>query len=126
MRDFIVAVDFDGTIVEHAFPEIGPLKSGAKKVLKMLHKKGGKIAIWTCRDGKHLDEMKTFLEAEGIPFDAINENVPGVDFTTSPKIYADVYIDNRAIGGLLSWPDIWSTLQIEMLRRGMDPWVNSW
>ena len=48
----IIAIDFDGTIVEHEYPEIGPLKEGAVKALKAFKKAGHKIAIWTCRKGQ--------------------------------------------------------------------------
>jgi len=93
MKVDIVAVDFDGTIVEDAFPQIGSLIPGAKKALVELAKAGKKIIIWTCRGGEDLEEMVDWLKANEIPFDAVNENI--VDFTTARKVYADIYIDDR-------------------------------
>ena len=103
MRDYIAAVDFDGTIVEHRFPEIGPIMPGAKETLQWMHDQGIKIIIWTCRDGKYLDEMTWWLALEDIPYDEINNNLPGLGLETSRKIYADWYIDDRSLLGFTPW-----------------------
>lgn len=111
MREYIIAVDFDGTIVKHDFPDIGKLKPGAKEALQNLHSKGIKIIIWTCRDGEYLEEMERFLKAEGIPFDAVNENLPSLGFKTSQKIYADLYIDDRSLLGAPNQIVSWRTIE---------------
>lgn len=103
MRDVVIAVDFDGTIVEHQFPQIGEMRPGAKDVLQALHKRGVRLIIWTCRSGRFLDEAIAWLRNNDIPFDAVNQNLPSLGFETSAKIYADIYIDDRSLGGLPSW-----------------------
>lgn len=92
----IFAIDFDGTIVEHKYPYIGELKDNAKNVINRLYFDGHKIIIWTCRYLKQdLEEMFLFLKSENINFHAINTNVLTIDFKPHPKIYADIYIDDR-------------------------------
>lgn len=100
----ILAIDFDGTVVDNDYPEIGKLLPGAKEALQELALKF-KITFWTCRSGKSLNEMKKFLEEGGIPFDTINEEIPGYnDFTDSRKIFAHYYIDDRNFpGGFPGW-----------------------
>jgi alpha-glucosidase (family GH31 glycosyl hydrolase) len=96
--NIIIAIDFDGTIVNHEYPKIGKLKFNAKEVINKLHNKGHKIIIWTCRYiSMDLDSMIDFLVDNDIPFDDINENVITGDFEPEPKIYADIYIDDRNI-----------------------------
>ena len=101
----IIAVDFDGTIVEHEFPEIGPLKEGAAKALRAIKKAGHRIVIWTCRKGKEEGQLRTFLLEKNIPFDTINTPIPGFDIDTR-KIYADVYIDDRSIRFSENWEEL--------------------
>jgi len=101
----IIAVDFDGTVVEHQYPAIGPLKEGAKETLLAFRKAGHKIAIWTCRAGKEEQDVRRFLVDNGLPFDSINTAVPGTDLGTR-KIYADVYIDDKAIRYEDNWKEI--------------------
>lgn len=98
-RKMIVAIDFDGTIVKHEFPKIGPLLPGAKEKINFWYDNNlFAIIIWTCRGGKYLEEMKEFLDKEGIKYHKINENAfPSKDFNPYPKIYADFYIDDRAV-----------------------------
>lgn len=65
------------------------------KVIKHLKSKGHLIIIWTCRSGQMLYDAETFLKKNRIPYDAVNSNP---DFSTgSPKVYADVTVDDRAI-----------------------------
>jgi hydroxymethylpyrimidine pyrophosphatase-like HAD family hydrolase len=91
----IIAVDFDGTIVEHRFPKIGKLRSEIVEMMKQEKENGTIIIIWTCRKGIFESRMKKFLDENDIPYDYINENYPGLDFITSRKIYADCYIDDK-------------------------------
>lgn len=90
------AVDFDGTICENEFPKIGKPKEETIDYIKQIKKDPeNRVIIWTCRDGESLKEMKTWLDGYNIPYDYINEN-PEFD-TGSPKIYADYYIDDKAV-----------------------------
>jgi len=90
------AFDFDGTIVENKFPEIGELN---QRVVDIMHTLSGDliniIIIWTCRSGESELQMRKFLLDKKIPFDFINEN-PMVDFG-SRKIFANEYIDDRCV-----------------------------
>lgn len=101
----IIAIDFDGTIVEHEYPAIGPLKEGAVKALRAFQKAGHKIAIWTCRKGEEERELRQFLIQNKIPFDTINTPIPGFDLATR-KIFADIYIDDKAMTFEENWDEI--------------------
>lgn len=99
----IIAVDFDGTIVEHEFPEIGPAVPGALRWLAAFQAAGAKLILWTMRsDGqKHgpvLSDAVEFCRTNGIAFFAINENPQQRSWTASAKVYANAYIDDAAIG----------------------------
>ena len=99
----VIAVDFDGTIVNNEYPQIGELIPAAKKTLTKFKDNGGYIIIWTCRTGKLLREAVEFLRYEGIPFDTINENIPHriKEYGTDPrKVGADLYIDDKSPGGV--------------------------
>ena len=98
MRKTIVAVDFDGTICEHRFPNIGKVKEGAVEAIKKLKEDGVIIILWTCRYDSLLEEAVAFCHSVGIYPDHINTNYSGLPFETSSKIYADYYIDDRAYG----------------------------
>ena len=109
----ILAIDFDGTIVEHEYPKIGKTKLFAFQTLKQLQKQGHHLILWTYRAGKELEEAVQFCKENGIEFYAINKNYPEEEFdekTISRKIYADIYIDDRNIGGFLGWSKIWEIL----------------
>ncbi len=108
-----IAVDFDGTIVEHKYPKIGKTQLFAFETLKQLQKQEHKLILWTYRAGQELNEAVTFCKENGIEFYAINANHPEekLDETKiSRKIYADIYIDDRNIGGFLGWSKIWELL----------------
>ncbi len=107
-----IAVDFDGTIVEHQYPKIGKVMPFAFSTLIELQKLGHQIILWTYRAGKELDEAVNFCKAHGVEFYAVNKNYPDevFDHSISRKIYADVYIDDRNIGGFPGWSLIWRTL----------------
>ncbi|MEC9488953.1 MAG: hypothetical protein UMV23_05685 [Halanaerobium sp.] len=93
----IIAVDFDGTLVRDAFPDIGELRSEVVRRIKEEKEKGNIIIIWTCRDGEYLKRAVDYLKEHGVPFDYVNENYPELGFATSNKIYADEYWDDRAV-----------------------------
>jgi len=107
-----IAVDFDGTIVEHAYPDIGKEKLFAFRTLKELEKKGAKLILWTFRTGKELEEAVEYCRKNGIEFYAVNKNYPEevTDETVSRKINADIFIDDKNVGGLPGWGEIWQML----------------
>jgi hydroxymethylpyrimidine pyrophosphatase-like HAD family hydrolase len=107
-----IAVDFDGTIVEHQYPEIGKEKLFAFQTLKELEKKGARLILWTFRNGKELDEAVEFCRKNGIEFYAVNKNYPEEiqDDSVSRKIDVDIYIDDKNIGGFPGWSEIWQML----------------
>lgn len=115
-----IAVDFDGTIVEHAYPDIGREKLFAFRTLKELQKKGVKLILWTFRTGRELDEAVEYCRKNGIEFYAVNKNYPEEipDETVSRKINADIFIDDKNIGGLPGWGEIWQILNLyEMMEE---------
>jgi len=105
----IIAIDFDGTVVEHKYPALGKEVPFATETLKMLQKEGHRLILWTYRAGRELDEAVEFCRSRGVEFYAINKNYPEevYDATISRKINADLYIDDRNIGGLPDWGDIY-------------------
>jgi hypothetical protein len=109
----IIAVDFDGTLVDHRYPEIGNEKLFAFETLRMLQKQNHQLILWTIRSGKELEEAVEFCRERGIEFYAVNKSYPEEKFEyelTSRKIQADIFIDDRNIGGLLGWGEIWQKL----------------
>lgn len=108
IRKRIIAIDFDGTIFENAWPEVGTIREDAVEVIQALHENGNKIIIWTCRGGENLKDALNALEKYQIPYDAVNENIVEMktDFNPYPKIYYDILIDDRNLGGVLNWKEI--------------------
>lgn len=98
MSEFIIAVDFDGTVVRHEFPEIGEEVPHCVDVLKTFQKFGFKIILWTMRSGEHLDAAVAWFAEREIALFGINNNPQQVEWTTSPKAYAQLYIDDAAFG----------------------------
>jgi len=112
LRGIKIAVDFDGTIVEHAYPEIGKEKLFAFQTLKELNKMGANLILWTFRTGKELDDAVEFCRKNGVEFYAVNKNYPEevFDETVSRKINADIYIDDKNAGGFPGWSEIWQMI----------------
>lgn len=110
-----IAVDFDGTIVEHRYPEIGKERTFAIETLKMLQKQGHLLILWTYRSGRELDAAVEYCRSRGLVFYAVNSNYPEevFDGSNSRKIIADVYIDDRNVGGFPGWGEIWHMLNTE-------------
>jgi len=91
----IIATDFDGTITMHSrFPKLGTPRMGFIRYLIDCRKQGSKIILWTCREGRFLDEAISFCKHYGLEFDAVNENLPGMRNTR--KVWANVYYDDNA------------------------------
>lgn len=111
----IIAVDFDGTIVEHAYPKIGKEMLFAFDTLKALQRKGHKLILWTFRDGATLREAVEYCRANGIEFYAVNKSYPEEEFdlSISRKINADIFIDDRNLGGFPGWSAVWQMLHPE-------------
>jgi len=108
-----IAVDFDGTIVEHRYPAIGEEKLFAIDTLKQLQKLGYHLILWTFRNGKELDEAVEYCRKRGVEFYAVNKSYPEERFDEneiSRKIDADIFIDDRNIGGFPGWSEIWQIL----------------
>lgn len=108
-----IAVDFDGTIVEHKFPMIGAPIPFAFDVLKAIVAEGHHLILWSNREGKRLDEAVEFCRQNGLEFFAVNSEYPDASWSesgVSRKIAADIYIDDKNIGGLPDWGDIYSII----------------
>lgn len=101
----IIAVDFDGTLVEDRFPEIGEPIMRVWEQLIFEQERGSKIILWTCRNGKALEEAVKFCsEKMNFHFDAINENLDEIKVLyggDTRKVFADEYWDDKACYGHL-------------------------
>ncbi len=110
-----IAVDFDGTIVEHRYPAIGKELPFATATLRQLQKERPDmhLILWTVREGALLEQAIDWCAERGLTFYAINSNYP--EELPSPtasnqgcrKVTADIYIDDRNLGTLPSWPEIY-------------------
>lgn len=101
-----IAVDFDGTIVEHRYPEIGREIPFATETLKMLIKEGHRLILWSVREGKLLDEAVEWCRERGVEFYAVNKDYPEEsqeDRNYSRKLKVGMFIDDRNVGGLPDW-----------------------
>jgi len=107
-NSLIIAVDFDGTIVEDKYPDIGPARIFAFETLLELQKKGHRLILWTYRSGEKLQEAVDFCKKNGLEFYAVNNSYPEEKYTEriSRKINADIFIDDRNLGGVLGWGEI--------------------
>jgi len=107
-----IAVDFDGTIVEHKYPDIGKENLFAFQTLRELEKRGARIILWTFRAGQELEDAVEFCRRNGLVFYAVNKNYPEeiVDESVSRKIDADLYIDDKNLGGFPGWSAVWQML----------------
>jgi hypothetical protein len=99
---YIISVDFDGTIVEHQFPLIGAPLPGALEWLKQFVDAGASLILNTMRSGAFLDEAVKYCADNGVTLWGVNENPSQRHWTTSPKVFAHVYIDDAAFGCSLS------------------------
>ena len=95
---YIIAVDFDGTCVEHNYPAIGMEVEGAVDVLRALNKRGHRIILNTMRSGEKLDAAVKWFRDRRVELWAVNRNPEQEEWTSSPKVYADLYIDDSALG----------------------------
>lgn len=111
----IIAIDFDGTIVQNDFPRIGKLLPGAAECIERLYNDGHYIIIWTCRCADDLSAAVNFLLENEIPFHRINDNNPvntAKYNSNSRKVYAHTYIDDKNIGGFPGWEMVMQHVEI--------------
>jgi len=108
----ILAIDFDGTIVDDAYPKVGKPKLFAFETLKQLQKDGHRLILWTYRSDIRLQEAVDFCKENGLEFYAVNKSFPEeqFDYSKSRKIHADLFIDDRNIGGFRGWGEVYQML----------------
>ena len=110
----VIAVDFDGTIVEHRYPSIGKELPFAIDTLRQLAAEGHRLILWTVREGQYLDDAVEFCRSRGLEFYAVNRDYPEEEqernnhFTR--KLKADLWIDDRNLGGLPDWGTIYEMI----------------
>lgn len=119
----ILAIDFDGTIVESRYPKIGKPMIFAFETLKKLQNEGFILILWTYRSGEYLDEAVEFCKDHGIEFYAVNKSYPEEEFddSISRKIAADFFIDDRNIGGFIGWGNVYKELMGEEISTAKLP-----
>ena len=116
----IIAVDFDGTIVTHEYPRIGKERPFAIATLKKLQEEGHhQLILWTVREGQLLQEAVDFCKERGLEFYAVNSNYPEEvpEHFAPRKLTADLWIDDRNLGGIPDWGIIY-----QMIMSGR-PWI---
>lgn len=109
----VIAVDFDGTIVEHKYPEIGKEMPFAIATLKKLQEDRHRLILWSVREGELLQEAVDFCRKRGLEFYAVNSNYEGETpdaASYSRKLNADLYIDDKGLGGLPDWGIIYQMI----------------
>ena len=109
-----IAVDFDGTIVKHRYPDIGEEIPFAVDTLKALQQRHHKLILWSVREGELLDEAVEWCRKRGLEFYAINREYPEETTDNNPhfsrKLKVDVFIDDRNLGGLPDWGTIFDMI----------------
>lgn len=111
----VIAVDFDGTIVEHCYPKIGDERPFATDILKKLIADRHQLVLWTVRDGQLLEDAIKWCEERGVTFYSVNSERSAMfneerNGNFSRKLNADVFIDDCNIGGLPDWPTIYKII----------------
>lgn len=115
----IIAIDFDGTIVEHAYPAIGKPIPFAIETLLQMQKDGHRLILWTVRTGDLLQEAIDYCAKRGLYFYAENENYRGEVEELQPgeyhrKLDADMFIDDKNLGGLPDWGVIYNAVKVAL------------
>ena len=109
-----IAVDFDGTIVAHEYPKIGkPIPFALEVLKKLIQEEHCNLILWTFREGRLLQEAIDYCEKNGVYFYACNKNYPEEEEKDGNprKIGADIFIDDRNIGGLPDWGTIYKIVK---------------
>ena len=126
-----IAVDFDGTIVTHEYPRIGRERPFAVATLKKLQEDGHKLILWSVREHELLQEAVDWCKERGLEFYAVNKDYPEETHATndfSRKLKVDMWIDDRNVGGLPSWGEIYQIIKekktypqiLEEANKGID------
>lgn len=112
MTKLTIAVDFDGTLVENRYPEVGEPLLFAFEALKKLQQDGHQLILWIYRHDEELRDAVAFCESKGVQFYAINKSYPEEEYDPlmSRKILADLFIDDRNINGFPPWVEIYQQL----------------
>lgn len=120
----VIAIDFDGTVVTHEYPHVGD-DAGAVPVLMELAKNKNRLILLTMRSGRLLERAKQWFEERGVPIWAVNENPEQKEWTESPKVYANLYIDDSNLGCPLKIIDgcprpvaDWTRIREQLVREG--------
>ena len=124
----LIAVDFDGTIVEHKYPAIGREIPFATETLKHLIRDGHRLILWTIRHGRTLQEAVDWCKERGVEFYAVNSDYAEQDVATeerSPKVKCDMYIDDRNVGGLPDWGTIYDMITNNLTYETINPALQS-
>ncbi|MBL4889996.1 MAG: hypothetical protein JKX97_08275 [Candidatus Lindowbacteria bacterium] len=119
-----IAIDFDGTCVEHKFPYIGEELHGAVETLKWLVEEGHELILWTCREDVPGDPERAYLtnavnwfKEHQIPLIGINSTPDQYEFRPADshrrKVVADLYIDDKNLGGFSGWAVVFDELEGE-------------
>ena len=106
-RPKIYAVDFDGTLCENKWPDIGEPKTDVVEFVREIQRRGDKWILWTMRTSDKLLAAVRWLDKLGLDPDAVNDNLLELQFeykTNPRKVYADIYIDDHNAGGLVLPP----------------------
>lgn len=109
-----IAIDFDGTLVEHRYPAIGREIPFATDTLKLLMQDRHRLILWTVREGELLEEALNWCRERGVEFYAVNRDYPeeGAEHKGfSRKVKADLFIDDRNVGGLPDWGEIYRMIK---------------
>ena len=110
----IIAVDFDGTIVTHEYPKIGKPIPFAIETLIRLQQEHHRIILWTAREGELLEDAVNYCQKKGLEFYAVNSNYPEemalTDVLRPRKLTADLFIDDRNLGGIPDWGVIYQMI----------------
>ncbi|MBO4730899.1 MAG: hypothetical protein J5593_05440 [Bacteroidaceae bacterium] len=120
----LIAVDFDGTIVEHKYPAIGREIPFATETLKHLIRDGHRLILWTIRHGRTLQEAIDWCKERGVEFYAVNSDYAEQDVANeerSPKVKCDIYIDDRNVGGLPDWGTIYDMITNNLTYETINP-----
>ena len=111
----VIAVDFDGTIVEHKYPKIGNELPFATETLKELIKDGHQLILWSVREGDLLQEAVDWCHERGVDFWEINREYPEEEEhknnNFSRKLKVEMFIDDRNLGGLPDWGTIYQMIK---------------
>lgn len=112
-KTYTIAIDFDGTMVTHEYPQIGTEIDGAVENIKKLLMDGHRLILWTVRERELLDEALAWCEERGLVFYSVNSNFPEETLEEkhfSRKLQADIFIDDRSLGKLPHWDTIYQMI----------------